>query len=105
MALTKCSECGKEVSEKAFTCPNCGKPLQDISKATQRSPVTIEQTKKKWKVVRLISWLMIITGVILFIKGLADGSNSLSFRLGIFVGFFGIVGSLIGKFGSWWSNR
>lgn len=27
MALIKCPECGKEVSDKAFTCVNCGCPL------------------------------------------------------------------------------
>lgn len=28
MALTKCSECGKEVSTKADKCPNCGAPVK-----------------------------------------------------------------------------
>lgn len=27
MALIKCSECGKEISEKAISCPNCGNPI------------------------------------------------------------------------------
>jgi predicted ATP-dependent serine protease len=27
MALIKCSECGKEISEKALSCPNCGNPI------------------------------------------------------------------------------
>ena len=27
--LIKCSECGKEVSDKANTCPNCGAPVQN----------------------------------------------------------------------------
>lgn len=27
MALIKCSECSKEVSEKAQSCPNCGSPI------------------------------------------------------------------------------
>lgn len=27
MALIKCSECQKEVSDKAYTCPNCGCPI------------------------------------------------------------------------------
>jgi uncharacterized OB-fold protein len=26
MALTKCIECGHEVSDEALACPNCGKP-------------------------------------------------------------------------------
>ncbi len=29
MALIKCPECGKEVSDKAVTCPNCGYPLKE----------------------------------------------------------------------------
>lgn len=29
MALIKCPECGKEVSDKAKTCPNCGCPLEE----------------------------------------------------------------------------
>ena len=27
MALIECKECGKEVSSKATTCPNCGNPI------------------------------------------------------------------------------
>lgn len=26
MALTKCRECGTEISSKAFVCPKCGHP-------------------------------------------------------------------------------
>lgn len=28
MALIKCSECGKEISDKATTCPNCSYPIK-----------------------------------------------------------------------------
>lgn len=27
MALIKCSECGKEISSSAESCPNCGNPM------------------------------------------------------------------------------
>lgn len=27
MALIKCEDCGKEVSDKAASCPNCGAPI------------------------------------------------------------------------------
>lgn len=30
MALIKCSECGKEVSSKATSCPYCGNPIGDV---------------------------------------------------------------------------
>lgn len=28
MALIKCQECGKEISNKANACPNCGCPIE-----------------------------------------------------------------------------
>lgn len=31
MALKKCNECGKEVSSKAASCPNCGAPVKRSS--------------------------------------------------------------------------
>ena len=30
MALINCSECGKEISNKADKCPNCGNPINNI---------------------------------------------------------------------------
>lgn len=33
MALIKCGECRKEVSDKASTCPNCGCPLTEMVKS------------------------------------------------------------------------
>ena len=32
MALIKCPECGKEFSDKALACPNCGCPVSEIKK-------------------------------------------------------------------------
>ena len=32
MALITCTECGKEFSEKASVCPNCGCPTEEILK-------------------------------------------------------------------------
>ena len=34
MAITKCSECGKEISDKAVMCVGCGYPLTDTSSGT-----------------------------------------------------------------------
>lgn len=31
MALISCPECGKEISDKAFACPNCGNPMNQQS--------------------------------------------------------------------------
>lgn len=35
MALITCQECGKEVSDKATSCPSCGAPIRDINANTK----------------------------------------------------------------------
>lgn len=35
MALITCQECGKEVSDKATSCPNCGAPIGDTKANTK----------------------------------------------------------------------
>lgn len=57
MALLKCTECGKEVSENAEKCPNCGNPIRLESK--KLSPTTIT---------------LIIIGGILFALGMVESS-------------------------------
>jgi len=57
MALLKCTECGKEVSENAEKCPNCGNSIRLESK--KLSPTTIP---------------LIIIGGILFALGMVESS-------------------------------
>ncbi|MFG6368476.1 MAG: zinc ribbon domain-containing protein [Lachnospiraceae bacterium] len=45
MALIKCSECGKEISDKASSCPNCGMPLRREDRGTYDVVITRE---KQW---------------------------------------------------------
>lgn len=50
MALIKCSECGKKISNKAKTCPNCGCPIGESSNLAQASPSianSMASSKKK----------------------------------------------------------
>lgn len=35
MALIKCKECGKEISSKAKTCPNCGVARGEVATAAK----------------------------------------------------------------------
>jgi uncharacterized membrane protein YvbJ len=102
MSLIKCSECGKDVSSKAPSCPFCGNPIVNQN----ASPTVIEQTGKKWKAVKLISWIVIIFGVILFLSNIRDGGfNNPMTGFGFSMGLFGIMGAIIGKFGAWWQHR
>ena len=51
MALIKCPECGKEISDKAESCPNCGCPASEIlSKKNDRdTEVLINEFQKAIK--------------------------------------------------------
>lgn len=41
MALIKCSECGKEISDKAKVCPNCGSKTNFAHKKSKDNKLTI----------------------------------------------------------------
>lgn len=65
MALVSCSECGKEISDKATSCPHCGAPKTGNA-ATQASSVQ-PQAKKgglwKWVIgipIALFAFVMIV---------------------------------------------
>jgi hypothetical protein len=45
MALIKCPECGKEISDKAPSCPNCGCPADIIKEEIEQQK--IEESKPK----------------------------------------------------------
>lgn len=78
MALIKCPECGKEISDKAKTCPNCGSPvLQEQSEAKSIASSSSSKPKKNSKlgVAALIFSILgcsFIIGVILAIIDLCQ---------------------------------
>ena len=50
--MTRCSKCGKEVSETAITCPHCG----------ERNPGESESSKKAWGILMAILWGLFLLG-------------------------------------------
>lgn len=88
MALIKCSECGKDISEKASACPFCGNPVGG-------SPVTIQRTNKKWKASSAFGIAIMLIGV------LYVGSNA---GVGVSLLFLGFVIAMYAKIGAWWTN-
>ena len=43
MALIKCSECGKQISDKAFACPNCGCPVREaVNEQNSKNPRSVK---------------------------------------------------------------
>lgn len=59
MALIKCPECGKEVSDSAKTCPNCGYPIAKTVAAQEKTTVS---KKSKWS--KIILWFVIVYGIL-----------------------------------------
>lgn len=54
MALIKCSECGKDVSDKAAACPNCGAPV--VSPAPVIEP---EEGSGRLKIIGIVTAVII----------------------------------------------
>jgi hypothetical protein len=46
MALIKCEECGKEISNKASSCPHCGVPLQNQAESNSNESISVTTTEE-----------------------------------------------------------
>lgn len=72
MALIKCVECGKEISDKASSCPNCGAPISaqsaviDETKEIKHAPKKKTFPKKTLIIACSIIGIAIITGIAYF---------------------------------------
>lgn len=72
MVLIKCPECGKEISDRAVSCPCCGFPI-DIEKAAQQENAInsthanngIPKVVKKRRRLSTWGWALIIVGTLL----------------------------------------
>jgi uncharacterized membrane protein YvbJ len=99
MALIKCGECGKEISDKAGACPSCGDPIHTQSQATtvpeEKKVVEIEQTSKKWKKTSIWALAFVIFGIL---------SLGINLGFGFFLIFLGFIFTVISRVGAWWTN-
>jgi uncharacterized membrane protein YvbJ len=70
MALVKCTECGKEVSTDAVTCPHCGYPMRHMSKGIpaprQRDELFLQGVNVGCAVILLIIGLFVYLMVVVF---------------------------------------
>lgn len=74
MALIKCPECGKEISDQAANCPNCGFPMNNVkgwpTAVPQLSDEDIEKRKRTKIAVGLIATGIIIVIAVFLISAL-----------------------------------
>ena len=85
MALINCPECGKEVSDKATSCPKCGAPTEYGKKETKK-----ERIKKKGNVQG--------AGCLIMILALILGFTVLGIPFAIIFGIIGLVILIVGLF-------
>jgi hypothetical protein len=106
MALITCKECGKEISDQADKCPNCGCPTGTESQVKNTATIKAEVIHQKgiWSAGRLsigiisillfvfVSFQSCVAGVsnALEEQGATSGSNG--FAYAVFVLIAGIVG-------------
>ncbi len=57
------------------------------------SPVVIEQTAKSWKLAKLISWIVVVIGILTLPYG------------GFTLIFFGLIAVIVCKFGIYWNHK
>lgn len=64
MALISCSECGKEISDKAAACPNCGNPIASAP-SVEKTPIYTSAADKPDHKKRnmIIVFLVVLTAV------------------------------------------
>ena len=63
MALINCNECGHEISDKAFACPNCGCPTENVEAAQD---VVFEEGKN----MKFRGWIWPIALILLICGGI-----------------------------------
>jgi len=86
MALINCSECEKQISDTAKSCPSCGHPV---------AAVTIEATGKRFKGLQVIGLLIFIVGFIFLFINPPTGIIGTLLGLGLYI---------YSRFGAWWQH-
>lgn len=75
MALIKCPKCGKEMSDRADRCPQCGTPIDEIKTAlekieTNAPAATATSQPKKKNGMPTWAWILIIAGSLIIVGGI-----------------------------------
>ena len=84
MALISCSECGKEISDKATSCPHCGVPIAGASSVSlnPQSHAKVTRTGAKWEG---MGFILIVIGLIMAIAGQGFGGLFMAVGFVVFI--------------------
>jgi len=106
MALIKSSECGRDVSDKAASCPNCGNRISPANPAVvqlanvrgQHFHVQPELTSKKWKKVKIVAGCIMASSRTGIRRPKFQCTNRLHF-------FIGAIVMIIASIGAWYADK
>ena len=70
MALINCPECGKEISDSAITCPNCGVSLKKESDFDSLNNTSVKKRKTVPIVIVVIVSVFVLLAAAYFCRGL-----------------------------------
>lgn len=62
MALIKCRECGKDISDKAKSCPNCGFEKKNFAQSLEETGETMQSVGCAMTLLITIPILIILMG-------------------------------------------
>lgn len=109
MALINCPDCGGEVSDRADACPNCARPIRGADTPAE-GVQTIEDTGKRWKLMRVVSVLAILGGIAVVVivssaTSAGEDPNTAAVVLGSFTVLGGMALYMWARIGKWWHHK
>lgn len=104
MALIRCPECAREISDRAVACPQCGNPMParytEYAVAARRGrSITIQATGKPYKALQALGAITIIFAVVscTTVASSARPWSGIVFLLGAAL-------YACGRIGAWWNH-
>ncbi|MBM4031235.1 MAG: zinc ribbon domain-containing protein [Planctomycetes bacterium] len=105
MGLVRCAECGREVSDRAESCPQCGFPLSASPDMVGGRQIRgIEKTAKRFKAHILLATIALIVGVIWTVGSCEQSKHGSVEPMPILLTFFSAIWLLIAKLLAWWHH-
>lgn len=105
MALVRCPDCGKDVSTRASSCPNCGGPVAAEENKDKEIKVITEHTSKSLKGQSCLSGVLFLLGVLFVFSGITNKDGSDAVKLGFWIVLGSIVWHTIIKISIWWHHE
>lgn len=100
MTLISCPECSHQISDRATSCPSCGRPLNNRQVTDTKSSIqTIEKTGKKYKAIQGLGCLCAILAIFAIMAGTDSGSD-----IGLLMAIAAVILLIGGSLGAWWKN-